>query len=270
MTCEAGEAGHIRPKLGTGVRNRTERDIREPDVEAGARPQATCEEARAAAPREGGGTAGKNPAAAVTSGAPVFVDPSGRRANRMRRVGWLVAAACVVSAATLGVVVTNGNSAAPWLHLPGTVGSERQNRSANEAGQQPERKEPGAPAADGPSSTAAGSPIRPRSETSTSAKALSVPRPDANGTTASPGGPPTAAPSSNGSATEPVPTDTGEAVTEQPSRTTSPETPQEPTTAPSTVDPPSPTASAEPSPTGTPATGLLDGLVTAASGLLGK
>ncbi len=50
---------------------------------------------------------------------PVFVDSSGRRSRKLRRAGWVVAAACACYAMTLVVSVIGGNSSAPWLQIPG-------------------------------------------------------------------------------------------------------------------------------------------------------
>ncbi|MEU4497472.1 hypothetical protein AB0F96_29495 [Streptomyces sp. NPDC023998] len=62
------------------------------------------------------------PAAPVpqeSSDGPVFVDESGRRSKKFRRVGWLLAVACACYAITLVAALLGGNSAAPLL--PGLV-----------------------------------------------------------------------------------------------------------------------------------------------------
>jgi hypothetical protein len=59
-----------------------------------------------AAPRGGG---------AESSDGPVFVDESGRRSRRFRRLGMLVAIACAVYAVVIVATVLSGNSNAPWL-----------------------------------------------------------------------------------------------------------------------------------------------------------
>ncbi|MFI6340865.1 hypothetical protein [Streptomyces sp. NPDC050535] len=213
---------------------------------------------------DGHGPAGRSGSA---GGAPIFVDPSGRRASRIRRMGWLVAAGCVCSVATLGVAVTDSNSTAPWLRIPGMSGSAGQNRSAKEA-PQPERQEPGTPTADDLSSTIAEPPNPRRTETTTAAEAMNDPRPDGNGTRTSPGSSSTTPPSTAGDIQTPL-TDNTETAAGQPSQTTPPDTVQEPTAAPTSATPSSPSTPTEPAPTATPATGLLDGLVDAVSGLLG-
>ncbi|MFI5754795.1 hypothetical protein [Streptomyces sp. NPDC051569] len=54
----------------------------------------------------------------AASGRPVFVDASGRRNRRFRRVGWTVAAACSCYAFSLGGLLIGGDSGAPWLPIP--------------------------------------------------------------------------------------------------------------------------------------------------------
>ncbi|NBE53033.1 hypothetical protein GUY60_16715, partial [Streptomyces sp. YC537] len=46
---------------------------------------------------------------------PVFVDESGGRSRRLRRIGWLVGVACAVYAGVLGVTLLSGTSDAPWM-----------------------------------------------------------------------------------------------------------------------------------------------------------
>ncbi|MFD5632300.1 hypothetical protein [Streptomyces sp. NPDC127072] len=202
-------------------------------------------------------------------GAPIFVDPSGRRAHRIRRMGWLVAAGCVCSVATLGVAVTDSNSTAPWLRIPGMPGSVgSQNRGADEA-PRPGGQDPATPAADSPTSTAPEAPQGRRTGTTTAAEATTGPLPNGNGTRTAPGNPAATPPSkANGTATPPTGS-TGTSAA-QPNQTTPPATAGEATTAPGSATPSPPSTPAEPSPTETPATGLLDGLVDAISGLLGK
>ncbi|MFE7773210.1 hypothetical protein ACFU5O_04775 [Streptomyces sp. NPDC057445] len=54
-----------------------------------------------------------------SSDGPVFVDASGRRSKKLRRVGWVLAIACACYAITLVVALAGGNSKAPWLLIPG-------------------------------------------------------------------------------------------------------------------------------------------------------
>ncbi|GAB7106784.1 hypothetical protein JCM4814A_50980 [Streptomyces phaeofaciens JCM 4814] len=53
------------------------------------------------------------------SGKPVFVDESGRRSRRLRRLGAAVGVACSVYALVIVATLVSGNSSAPWLPLPG-------------------------------------------------------------------------------------------------------------------------------------------------------
>ncbi|MFF9867783.1 hypothetical protein ACF1G0_20545 [Streptomyces sp. NPDC013953] len=75
------------------------------------------------APHTSPGPAG--PAPQEPSDGPVFVDESGRRSKKLRRLGWVLAAACAVYAVTLVVAVIGGNSSAPWLLIPGPAGEEK-------------------------------------------------------------------------------------------------------------------------------------------------
>lgn len=49
---------------------------------------------------------------------PVFVDESGRRRNRLRRLGILVGLACAAYAVVILATMMSGNSDAPWLPVP--------------------------------------------------------------------------------------------------------------------------------------------------------
>ncbi|MGR6970724.1 hypothetical protein ACU639_14170 [Streptomyces cynarae] len=50
---------------------------------------------------------------------PVFVDESGRRGRRLRRIGIAIGVACAAYAAVIVATLLSGNSAAPWLPVPG-------------------------------------------------------------------------------------------------------------------------------------------------------
>ncbi|WP_449487975.1 hypothetical protein [Streptomyces purpurascens] len=50
---------------------------------------------------------------------PVFVDESGRRSRRFRRIGMAVALACGIYAVVIVATLMSGNSQAPWLPVPG-------------------------------------------------------------------------------------------------------------------------------------------------------
>ncbi|WP_234382909.1 hypothetical protein [Streptomyces dysideae] len=53
------------------------------------------------------------------SDGPVFVDESGRRSRRYRRIGIAVGGACAVYAVVIVGTLLSGNSNAPWLPVPG-------------------------------------------------------------------------------------------------------------------------------------------------------
>ncbi|WP_328871751.1 hypothetical protein OHT76_17415 [Streptomyces sp. NBC_00287] len=50
---------------------------------------------------------------------PVFVDESGRRSRRYRRIGIVAGMACAVYAVVMVATLLSGNSDAPWLPVPG-------------------------------------------------------------------------------------------------------------------------------------------------------
>ncbi|CAM5573676.1 hypothetical protein SCANM124S_06035 [Streptomyces canus] len=54
-----------------------------------------------------------------SSDAPVFVDESGRRSRRFRRIGIAVGLACAVYAVVIVITLLSGNSNAPWLPMTG-------------------------------------------------------------------------------------------------------------------------------------------------------
>ncbi|MFE7273981.1 hypothetical protein [Streptomyces sp. NPDC057623] len=59
------------------------------------------------------------PGGGESSDGPVFVDESGRRSRRYRRIGMAVALACAVYAVVIVATVLSGNSDAPWLPVEG-------------------------------------------------------------------------------------------------------------------------------------------------------
>ncbi|CAM5522401.1 Translation initiation factor IF-2 OS=Streptomyces pilosus OX=28893 GN=GCM10010280_62350 PE=4 SV=1 [Streptomyces pilosus] len=56
---------------------------------------------------------------------PVFVDESGRRSRRYRRIGMAVGLACAGYAAVIVATLVSGNSDAPWLPVPGQQQQEQ-------------------------------------------------------------------------------------------------------------------------------------------------
>ncbi|WP_369196416.1 hypothetical protein [Streptomyces djakartensis] len=61
---------------------------------------------------------GPGAGAAGAGDRPVFVDESGRRSRRLRRIGVAVALACGVYAVVIVATLLSGNSDAPWLPVP--------------------------------------------------------------------------------------------------------------------------------------------------------
>lgn len=60
----------------------------------------------------------EGPGAEAVADRPVFVDESGRRSRRYRRIGMAVALACGVYAVVIVATLLSGNSNAPWLPVP--------------------------------------------------------------------------------------------------------------------------------------------------------
>ncbi|WP_097264801.1 hypothetical protein [Streptomyces sp. TLI_55] len=58
------------------------------------------------------------------SDGPVFVDESGRRSRRFRRIGIFVGIACAIYAVVIIATMLSGNSNAPWLPVPDQEGKE--------------------------------------------------------------------------------------------------------------------------------------------------
>ncbi|WP_406840298.1 hypothetical protein ACICHK_36600 [Streptomyces sp. AHU1] len=96
---------------------------------------------------------GRNRTEAAASGqgaAPgegaVFVDESGRRRSWLRSMGWVVAVSCVCFATALAALVSGGDSAAPWLHLPDGAREAHKDVSARRGASRVEERPTGAPA----------------------------------------------------------------------------------------------------------------------------
>ncbi|MFC8142306.1 hypothetical protein ACFUKV_11120 [Streptomyces paradoxus] len=60
----------------------------------------------------------EGPGAEAAADRPVFVDESGRRSRRYRRIGMAVALACGAYAVVIVATLMSGNSNAPWLPVP--------------------------------------------------------------------------------------------------------------------------------------------------------
>ncbi|MFC8516616.1 hypothetical protein [Streptomyces sp. NPDC057257] len=121
---------------------------------------------------------------------PVFVDASGRRSRRFRRLGIAVAVACAVYAVVIVVTLLSGSSDAPWLPVPGQ-------KDEQPAGQ----VEPSTPPADSalPSDSAGASP-----GATPSVSAGTTPSPGVSGTASGA----TAGSRGTGASTAPEPTAT--------------------------------------------------------------
>ncbi|WP_179381951.1 hypothetical protein [Streptomyces sp. SA15] len=79
------------------------------------------------------------------SDGPVFVDESGRRSRRFRRIGMVVGIACAVYAVVIVATLLSGNSHAPWLPVPG----QDEGRPAGKVETSPQPEESAPPSAIG-------------------------------------------------------------------------------------------------------------------------
>ncbi|WP_370258909.1 hypothetical protein [Streptomyces sp. V4I8] len=102
------------------------------------------------------------------SDGPVFVDESGRRSRRFRRIGMAVGLACAVYAVVIVATLLSGNSDAPWLPVEGP-----KEQPAGQVDTSP------LPAESAPASSGTGS-VSPG--TSPTADAGTTPSPDADAT----------------------------------------------------------------------------------------
>ncbi|MER7574600.1 hypothetical protein [Streptomyces sp. NPDC126514] len=175
-----------------------------------------------AAPRGGG---------AEGSDGPVFVDESGRRSRRFRRLGMLVGIACAVYAVVIVATVLSGNSNAPWL----PVQAPQQDTPAGQVDTSPQPAESAPPAGtDGVTPGASPS----VSDGVTPSPGADATAPDETGTTEEPG-----------STTDPEPTATK--PTTRPGADPTPD--PDPTDTAPTPDPePTETDTGEPTPDPTP------------------
>ncbi|MER7377655.1 hypothetical protein [Streptomyces lanatus] len=164
--------------------------------------------------------AGDGPGGGEGSDGPVFVDESGRRSRRFRRIGMAVGLACAVYAVVIVATLLSGNSDAPWLPVEGP-----REKPAGKVDTSP------LPAESAPQPSATGS-VSPGTSPTAS-----------TGTTPSPGASATAP---GASATAENPGTSADPKTSAPKPTTDPGTDPtvdpDPTTQPTTSDPdPSPT-----------------------------
>lgn len=137
-------------------------------------------------------------AAPDASDGPVFVDESGRRSRRFRRIGIALGGACAIYAVVIVSTLLSGNSNAPWLPVPG----QEQGQPAGQVETTPLPSQSAQPSASGSATPldgasagadATSSPGADASAPGTSATAgqpggSADPRPSATGTVPKPGG----------------------------------------------------------------------------------
>ncbi|MFD5629519.1 MULTISPECIES: hypothetical protein [unclassified Streptomyces] len=164
------------------------------------------------------------PAAQEASDGPVFVDESGRRSRRYRRLGMVVGLACAVYAVVILVTLLSGNSNAPWIPMPG----QQADQPAGEVDTSP-------------------LPAETVSPTGTATISPSATATTTDGTTPEPGGSPT--PDASGSAlnpgasVDPEPTTSGSSVP-NPGTSSTPDPDPDPSVPATTSPDPTPTESA--------------------------
>ncbi|MFE9172591.1 hypothetical protein ACFYNZ_24460 [Streptomyces kebangsaanensis] len=81
---------------------------------------------------------------------PVFVDESGRRSRRFRRLGMAVGLACAVYAVVIVVTLLSGNAAAPWVPIPVPGADDTPASKVKESPHPTESADPSADASDVP------------------------------------------------------------------------------------------------------------------------
>ncbi|MDN3028671.1 hypothetical protein [Streptomyces sp. S.PB5] len=179
---------------------------------------------------QGGGNAPDGSDGSDCSDGPVFVDESGRRSRRFRRIGIFVGIACAIYAMVIVGTLLSGNSNAPWLPVPG----QGEGKEAGQVENSPlptDTAEPTTAGSHSPGvSPSAGSGTAPSAGASATA-------PGASATTTNPSGSadpkPTATKTTSGTGTNPTPD------------------PEGPTGSPTSSPDPTPTEDAPPTPTQT-------------------
>jgi hypothetical protein len=168
------------------------------------------------------------------SDCPVFVDESGRRSRRYRRIGISVGTACAIYAVVILGTLLSGNSHAPWLPVPGQG-------EAREAGRVENPPLPADPAEPTDAGIVPSDVSPPRSGGTTPSPGVSATAPGASASAEAPAT--SAAPKPTATKTDPA---TGSPTP----------APTDPTTLPtsSPPDPPS-TTTPSPAPTGSPTGG---------------
>ncbi|TPQ20222.1 hypothetical protein [Streptomyces sporangiiformans] len=156
---------------------------------------------------------------------PVFVDETGRRSRRFRRIGMAVGVACAVYAVVILATLLSGNSSAPWLPVQGQKDEKPAQKvdspplpadSAKPSGST--SPSPGQSPSDNPTATlspGAGTAPNPSASASKSGKPTD-PKPSATSTKPAPDNPPASPdPSDDPPASpdpDPDPTETGGAT----------------------------------------------------------
>ncbi|MFE0701285.1 hypothetical protein [Streptomyces sp. NPDC058872] len=187
---------------------------------------------------------------------PVFVDESGRRSRRFRRLGTLVGVACAVYAVVIVATLLTGNSSAPWVPLPeqqeAVPAGQGEASASPTASTDPSPTESNTPS---PTTSGAGKSTSTPSRTSgptasTSAPSspapsptTGAPTPQTTATSAQPGTPDTATPAP----TSPAPSGTPTGAPTTAPTTAAPTNTPDTTTSPAAGDP---MALGQPAPTG--------------------
>ncbi|KOV82646.1 hypothetical protein ADL01_10345 [Streptomyces sp. NRRL WC-3618] len=175
---------------------------------------------------------------------PVFVDETGRRSRRYRRIGMVVGVSCAVYAVVIVATLLSGNSDAPWLPVPG----QQDEQPAGQVETDPLPAE-----SVKPSDPAGATPVAPGASVSagvTPSKGAAAVKPGASPSVARPGT--SVAPVPSAGAVKPEPgTPTTPGPQPEPSATMS-SPPPEP--SPSQSGLPSPDPSPSPSPSTSPTT----------------
>ncbi|MEV7077164.1 hypothetical protein AB0N88_01215 [Streptomyces sp. NPDC093516] len=178
----------------------------------------------------------EGPGVAPAADRPVFVDESGRRSRRFRRIGMAVALACGIYAVVIVATLMSGNSNAPWLPVPG----QKENPPAGQVDSPPLPAE-SAPASHPGVTAPSGTPAA--GGTTVPSSGPSALRPEATAGTGRPD--PSAEPTPKATRTAPAP---GPGASEP-----APSEPADPPTTPATD--PTPTGGSTPEPTATTGTG---------------
>ncbi|MEV6056168.1 hypothetical protein [Streptomyces sp. NPDC052107] len=125
--------------------------------------------------------------AADDSDGPVFVDASGRRSRRFRRLGIAVGLACVAYPVVILATLLSGNSGAPWLPVPDRdagTSAVRVDTSPRPSGSaEPSRSRSGSAGPARPVSGAFGPGTPARGRTTSSAAATALPAPSGSAVT---------------------------------------------------------------------------------------